>query len=329
MDAPRRASQLLHSVPPRTETYLVCEPASGGIRWPVTDPAPVPAGCTWPPRVSAVGTFDLSSVSAVRVEGLADMATLDRPNIARMYDYMVGGSHNFRADRAAVDRLLRQVPDAALIAQANRAFLSRAVRHLVDAGIRQFIDIGAGLPTRGNVHEVARRVAPDSRVVYVDIDPVAVAHSRSMLAGDERATAILGDLRRPQDILCHEEVTGLIDLSRPTAILMVAVLHFVDDGDDPRALVGAYRDALVPGGHLVISHATADTRPVDADVVAEAFVATGTPLVPRSRGQVRALLDGLDVVDPGVCWLGQWRPDAERSPRDPAATSVYAAVGRR
>lgn len=281
--------------------------------------------------MTSAGLFDMASSSAVRMDGLADLASMDRPNVARMYDYMVGGSHNFRADRQAVDRLLALVPDAALIAQANRAFLARSVRYLVDAGIRQFIDIGAGLPTRGNVHEIARRTAPETTVVYVDTDPVAIAHGRSMLAGDDRSTAILGDVRRPHDILGHSEVVDLIDLSRPVAVLMVAVLHFVADADDPRGVVGAYRDALAPGGYLVVSHATADSRPQDERAARETFRATGMPLFPRSRGQVRALFDGTELVPPGLSWVADWRPDGTggRSPHDPASTSLYAGVGRR
>jgi SAM-dependent methyltransferase len=300
-----------------------------GIRWPVAVPEAIPAGCTYSAAMTSAGLFDMASSSAVRMDGLAELANLDRPNVARMYDYMVGGSHNFRADRQAVDRLLVRVPDAALIAQANRAFLARAVRHLVDAGIRQFIDIGAGLPTRGNVHEIARRTAPESTVVYVDIDPVAVAHGRSMLAGDDRSTAILADLRRPHDVLGHPEVRDLIDLSSPVAVLMVAVLHFIADEDDPWGVVAEYRDALVPGGYLVMSHVTADSRPADARAASAAYLATGTPLVPRSRGQVRALFDGTELVAPGLSWATQWRPDGGRVPRDPTTTSVYAGVGRR
>ncbi len=254
---------------------------------------------------------------------------LGRPNAARMYDYMLGGSHNFGTDRRAVDRLLQAVPDAADVARANRAFLARAVRFLVAAGIRQFIDVGSGIPTRGNVHEIAQRAAPDARVLSVDVDPVAVAHSRAVLAGNERARAIRADVRHPEQILSHPELRSLLDLSQPFAVLLVAVLHFVADADEPAQVVAQFRDALPPGGYVVISHGTADSRPDDGALVADAYRATSTPLVLRSREQIVDLFTGLDLVPPGVVWATEWHPDHPNDVGSPQRHPVLVGLGHK
>src|SRR5262245_61809531 len=187
---------------------------------------------------------------------------IDKPSASRVYDYSLGGSHNFAADRAIAKALHAAVPDGPLIARANRAFLRRAVLYLIDAGMRQFLDIGSGIPTVGNVHQVAQRAAPDTRVVYVDIDPVAVAHSQAILTGNDRATAIQADARHPETILAHRRVRELLDFDQPVAVMLVAVLHLVRD-DDPAGIVAALTGAVVPGSYVAISHLTGESRPQD------------------------------------------------------------------
>lgn len=182
-------------------------------------------------------------------------------NVARVYDYLVGGTHNFLADQDVGRAIIAVEPNARAIFRANRAFLGRAVRYLASAGIRQFLDVGSGIPTEGNVHEVAQRAAPDARVVYADFDPVAIAHSKAILAGNPAAAAIESDLRDPETVLAQAEATGLIDLGQPVALLLVAVVHFVHDDEDPWRLVGVLKDALAPGSYLALTHGTEEGKP--------------------------------------------------------------------
>ena len=236
------------------------------------------------------------------------------PNIARMYDYMLDGKDNFAADRAAARKLIAMMPQLPLVARANRAFLRRAVRVLAtEYGLRQFIDIGTGLPTMGNVHEVARQAAPDARVVYVDNDPVVCCHGRALLSGN--ATQIVeADLRSPGEILGHPRTRELIDFGEPFALMFMSVLHFVPDQDDPWAVVARFRAAMAPGSFLVISHGTLETRPDDprAQLSAEVFSQSSAPLRLRSLESVRSLFDGFELLDPGLVWISQWRPDSAR-----------------
>ncbi|MFD0584935.1 SAM-dependent methyltransferase [Dactylosporangium darangshiense] len=255
---------------------------------------------------------------------------IDRPSAARVYDYWLGGSHNFAVDRELARQVTAVVPDTALIMQANRAFLHRAVNYLVGAGIRQFLDIGSGIPTLGNVHEVAQNAAPDARVVYVDVDPVAVAHSRHILSGNDRAVAIQEDLRRPEQILAHPDVTGLLDFRKPIGLLLLAVLHFVPDHDDPAGILARFVDALAPGSYLTISHGTAD-RISDEAVrhSLELFQRTPTPFVSRSRTDVLRLLAGSELVEPGLVWTPLWRPEHPDDLDDhPERSAAYAGMGR-
>jgi hypothetical protein len=261
---------------------------------------------------------------------LSDECDLDRPNAARVYDYLLGGSHNLAADRTLAADVLTAVPDAALVAQANRAFLRRAVLYCVEAGVRQFIDLGSGIPTVGNVHEVAQRAAPESRVVYVDIEPVAVAHARAILTGNDRVAVLQADIRDPDRILGDARLQRLLDLGQPAAMLMVAVLPFVSDAEDPPRIVARFRDALSRGSYLVLSHGTADARPEDLARLTERYRSTSTPVTMRSRQQVERFFSGFDLVDPGLVFVQQWRPDwlAEVEDR-PEWSSIYGGVGRK
>ena len=252
---------------------------------------------------------------------------LDRPNAARMYDYALGGSHNFAVDREMVEKVEAMMPGSSLIAHANRAFLHRAVRFCVDAGIRQFLDIGSGIPTVGSVHEVAQAIAPSARVVYTDIDPVAVAHGQAILGDHPLVAAIPGDLRRSAEILADPRLTRLIDFDQPVAVLLIAILHFVPDADDPAGIVARLRDRLVPGSYLVISHGTPEERPDDADTVGQLYKGTSSPLSLRGRPEIQRFFAGFELVEPGLTWVTSWRP----TPEDDVAErrEMLGGVGRR
>jgi SAM-dependent methyltransferase len=251
------------------------------------------------------------------------------PNAARAYDYYLGGHHNFAVDREFVARVEAVMPGFSLAAQANRAFLGRCVRWLVDAGVRQFLDIGSGIPTLENVHEVAQRAAPESRVVYVDLDPVAVAHGQAILAGNPRALSVEADLRRPADILHHPGVLGLLDFSQPVAVLLMAVLHFVSDDDDPAGIVAQLRDGLAPGSYIALSHITESDHKREIEEIRRLYEHTPTPGQPRTPEQVEALLSGLELVDPGVVEVAHWHPGPDAAPGPPQAALMLGAVGRK
>ncbi|WP_431906908.1 SAM-dependent methyltransferase [Micromonospora carbonacea] len=265
-----------------------------------------------------------------RPDWAPDTIDIERPSVARMYDYYLGGSHNFAADRAAARAMVDAVPEAPLMAQANRAFLRRAVQFLTEAGIRQFLDIGSGIPTVGNVHEIAQRIAPESRVVYVDVDPVAVAHSREILSGNDRAAVLQEDLRHPERILAHPEVTRMLDFSQPVAVMIVAVLHFVPDEDRPDEILRTLRAALAPGSYLVMSQASDDDRrhTGEREEAEAVYQRTDNPLVIRSRRELTALFDGFPLVDPGVVWVPQWRPETPESAEDAEKAVFMGGVGR-
>jgi len=253
-----------------------------------------------------------------------------------MYDYYLGGTHNFAADRQAAEKVIALYPSVPAVARTNRAFLGRSVRFLADAGVRQFLDIGSGIPTAGNVHEIAQRVAPDARVVYVDIDPVAVAESREILAGNHLATAVDGDLRDPRAILDDPQVREMVDFTRPVAVVLAAVLHFVPDDAQAYGLVEELLSALPVGSHLVVSHGAAETF-VLADERTTAARAvytrqTSTAGKPRTREEVaRFFGPRCRLVAPGVTWAPDWRPAAD-DPTDFAddtrRSGMWAAVGR-
>jgi SAM-dependent methyltransferase len=282
------------------------------------------------PTVTAVRVPGGGDTSVHRPSWAPDDVDLERPSAARVYDYYLGGLHNFAADREMAARAVADWPELPRIMQANRAFLRRAVRFLAAQGIDQFLDIGSGIPTVGNVHEVAQAALGQARVVYVDHDPVAVAHARALLADDPTTGVVQADVVDVPAVLDDPVTMSLLDFSRPVGLLVVALLHFVPDDRRPDEVLARYRDALAPGSHLAISHASADGAPERADGHQALYRRTATPMTMRSRAEVEALLTGFTLVEPGVVFLPEWRPD------DPAAAGAhperftgYAAVGRR
>ncbi|MFD7406422.1 SAM-dependent methyltransferase [Streptomyces sp. NPDC059866] len=253
------------------------------------------------------------------------------PSVARMYDYYLGGSHNFEVDREAARRAMEFMPGLPKIMQANRAFMRRAVRYAVGEGITQFLDVGSGIPAFGNVHEVAQQARPGARVVYVDHDPVAVAHSEAVLEGNENADVAAADLRKPHEILSSPQVEHLLDLKRPVALLLVAILHFVEDADDPYGAVAQLSDALAPGSMLVLTHASYEGIPLPPERTSgtvDVYKDLRNPLIMRSRDEIARFFEGYDMVEPGLVPMPVWRPDTEPEDEDPYAFSGFAGVGR-
>ncbi|MFF9349141.1 SAM-dependent methyltransferase [Streptomyces sp. NPDC014734] len=256
------------------------------------------------------------------------------PSVSRMYDFYLGGSHNFEVDREAARKAMEFMPGLPKIMQANRAFMRRAVRYAVSEGVTQFLDIGSGIPTFGNVHEVAQAADPEARVAYVDHDPVAVAHSQAVLDGNERAVVAAADIRRPQEIVKSPEISRLLDFDRPVALLLVAVLHFIEDRDEPQAAVAELREALAPGSLVVITHASYEGIPLSQEKAGGAvgvYEDIRNPLVMRSKDEVARFFEGYETVEPGLVPMPNWRPDTPTAPaqEDPFAFSGFAGVGRK
>ncbi|MFE9426565.1 SAM-dependent methyltransferase [Kitasatospora sp. NPDC006697] len=256
----------------------------------------------------------------------------DRPHPARMYDYYLGGKDHFPADRAAADRAEQGWPNVRVATRENRRFLGRAVRTLVqDYGVRQFLDVGTGIPTAGNTHEVAQSIDPQARVVYVDNDPIVLAHARALLVSstEGRTRYIDADLRRPEAILGAPELSEVLDLSQPVALMLVAILHFVPDSEDPYGTVRKLTAALPAGSFLAMTHLTGDLDPVETGRLVESYRTSGVPLAARSRDEFAAFFDGMELVEPGIEIVSRWRPEqpADRLP-DPVHVSVYGGIGR-
>ena len=271
----------------------------------------------------------------------SDAVETDRPRIdtsvahpARRYNYWLGGKDNFQADRESGDAIAEAFPTVRLAALENRAFMRRAVTYLTGVGVRQFLDIGTGIPAPDNTHQVAQAIAPESRVVYVDNDPIVLSHARALLTSTSTgATAYLeADLRQYREILAHPDLLRTIDLHQPVALLLVAIMHFIYDHDEPYAIVGGLMDALPSGSHLVMSHATAEWAP---PANADEWLATPGRLVagsiqPRSLEEFTPFFEGLELVEPGYVPCSEWRDEDEPKPRPtPHETSTRVAVGRK
>jgi S-adenosyl methyltransferase len=249
---------------------------------------------------------------------------------ARMYDYYLGGVHNFPADRAAADAVIERFPFIPEAARANRAFVVNAVRHLSESGIRQFLDIGSGIPTVDNVHSIARRIDPDIRVAYVDIDPVAVAESLTILDDDHLAVAVRGDVQYPQVVIGHPEVRRLLDFDQPIGVILAAVLHFVPQHQAAEAAVAELITAVAPGSYFVMSHSAAESFALFTATEDVYQRRTSTPGTVRTRAEVERLFTGLELLDPGVVWAQEWRPGAVVDRVESArAGGIWAGVGRK
>jgi len=249
-----------------------------------------------------------------------------------MYDYYLGGKDNYPADREAAETAIRMMPDGVVRTSAiqNRLFLVRAVRYLAgECGIRQYLDIGTGLPTMNNVHQVAQLVAPDSRVVYVDHDPIVIAHARDMLHAVPNTTILRQDLRDPEAILRDPALAALLDLRQPVAVLLVAIVHFLKEEEDPQRIIDTLVAAIPSGSYLVLSHFTADSY-AQADVAAHVYDKATSTLRSRTQAQVTEMFADCDLVEPGVVWTPQWHPDPETDLSDnPGKSLFWCGVARK
>jgi hypothetical protein len=260
-----------------------------------------------------------------------DPAYMDRPSPARIYDYLLGGYHNFEIDRTTAENLLLITPHLRLTAQISRAFVRRAVRYLSDQGIAQFLDIGSGIPTVGNVHEVAQSANPSARVVYVDIDPIAVAHSQAILAGNPRAAAIRSDLRRPDEILGHPDVGHLLDFGRPLGVLLTAVIHYIPDDGEADAAVRRLREVMASGSFLVIAHGVPETQMPDREKALADAVQRVAATKQRTAEEILPFFEGLELIEPGLVLTPLWRPEGpdDVGLDEPQLSLSLVGVGRK
>jgi hypothetical protein len=256
-----------------------------------------------------------------------------KPHAARMYDYFLGGKDHFAVDRETAEQAIKAIPTGRTAARENRAFLGRAVRYLVaEAGVRQFLDIGTGLPSASNVHEVAQQVAPESRVVYVDNDPIVLAHARALLTSSPqgRTAYIEADLREPEQILGDAATRSTLDFSQPVALMLVGILHFVQDEDDPARIVATLLDALPAGSYLAASHGATEYNPQGAAAWARTYRASGVPFQLRSADEFADLaFRGLELVEPGLVVVSEWRPEDAGPHPTPAEVGINGAVARK
>jgi hypothetical protein len=270
-----------------------------------------------------MATWDFTSAipdSALEARQAAALAAIqtDRPSAARMYDYLLGGKDNFEVDRQAVAQIAKTVgPSISVdVPRENRRFLQRGIRWLAEQGVDQFLDIGTGLPTAGNVHEIAQSVNPNAHVVYVDNDPIILAHGRALFADDRSTTVIAADAREPETITTNPEVCAMLDFSRPIAVIMCAVLHFIPDGDDPVGIVTTLMKAVPAGSYLLISHFTSDGAPSDGiGASRDAMKNATSQFIFRSRAEIEGLFVGLPFVEPGLVRPHEWHPADDDSPR--------------
>ncbi|HXR70307.1 SAM-dependent methyltransferase [Actinocrinis sp.] len=250
------------------------------------------------------------------------------PHPARMYDYYLGGKDNYQVDRDAAEEVLAILPEGRDMARANRAFLGRTVRYLARKGIKQFLDIGTGIPGPDNTNDVAHAVQPEARVVYVDNDPIVLTHASALLARHDPkyTTVIQADLRDPESIIDHPEAKAVLDFSQPIGVLLVAVLHFVKHQENPHALVDRLKQIMVPGSYLVLSHGTNDFEPERANSAVAGYNRASAPFVLRNRQEITRFFDGLELVEPGVVQIPWWQPDAEVGP-DAEQIWIYGGIG--
>ncbi|MEV6877003.1 SAM-dependent methyltransferase [Amycolatopsis sp. NPDC051128] len=253
---------------------------------------------------------------------------LERPNAARVYDYMIGGKLNYAVDRMFADQILGVLPNARHMALVNRAWLRRAVRFGAEQGIRQFLDIGSGMPTVGHVHEVVQAIDPTSTVVYVDNEPIAVAHSEIVLEGNDNAAMVQANAEYADDVLDHPTTEALLDFSEPVMVIMAAFVHFIPDSRDPAGLIGRYRDVLAPGSYLALSSGTWDGQGEETQRSVSLYEKSGTPLTLRSPDELRALVKGFEILPPGVVFTPEWRPD-EPLEDPPERSGGLALVARK
>ncbi|WP_258534715.1 SAM-dependent methyltransferase [Streptomyces sp. PT12] len=260
----------------------------------------------------------------------AEQIDTSRAHPARMYDYYLGGQDNYEVDRVAAERVIELLPDIRLAARENRSFMHRATQAITRRGIRQIIDVGTGIPTSPNTHEIARAVDPDVRVAYVDNDPIVSTYAGAKLVNDGSAAFALADLRDPKAVIEHPAIADLIDFEQPTALLLVAILHFIDDSADPKGLVKALTEPLAPGSCLVLSHGTRDLHPPERlAAVGEVYRGSTSTLALRSRAEILSFFDGFDLIDPpGLVQPPFWAPEAP-VPDDPMLRGLgfYCAVG--
>lgn len=277
---------------------------------------------------------DLARARPARTLTTPGAEDFDRPSSARVYDFLLGGTSHGAVDRVLGREMVRAVPLVVDIARENRSFLRRAVSFLAAEGVDQFLDLGSGIPTMGNTHELARRIVPGARVAYVDVDPVAVAHGELLLGRTPGVSVSWADLRDPETVLAAPAVTAVLDLSRPVAVLMCSVLQHVPDADDPAAVVAGYLARVAPGSALVVSHLSGDDPRVDVDKLRELSHAyPGGEVTPRSAAQLAEIVAGVDLVEPGLTYAAQWRPEPprRRRPGEPCCGHRVAVgfVGRR
>ncbi|GAA0351620.1 SAM-dependent methyltransferase [Actinoallomurus spadix] len=252
---------------------------------------------------------------------MPDVIDVHTPSPARMYDYWLGGKDNFAADREAAEKVIAAHPEQRELVRANRAFLVRAVRHLAEQGIDQFLDLGTGIPTSPNVHEVAREIRPAARVVYVDNDPIVFAHNQAFRVTDDRVATVQADIRRPHEVLGDPALKRLIDFDRPVALLAVAVLHFVPEGEE---VITTLKEVMAPGSFLALSTGTSEgLTPEQRERIENAYAKASAPAVIRSRAEIERLFTGFDLVDPGLVHVAKWRADGPET-----KGRLLAGVGR-
>lgn len=265
-----------------------------------------------------------------QADWLPDPTEMEKPSAARIYDFLLGGGHNFAVDRQLAERTLAAHPYARDTALLNRSFLRRAVLFMIDAGIRQFLDLGSGIPTVGNVHEIAQRADPASRVVYVDYEAVAVAHTRLLLKNNTRAVMVHADVAKTDDVLNSPITRRLLDFDQPIGLLAVTIFHFLSGEQDPHGAAERYRDALAPGSALAISHLGSELAGPLAGEYARIMRNSQDAVFPRSRAEIAELFGDFELVEPGLVSSARWRPDLPpESGREPDGDHLYAGVARK